>query len=56
MSRQTPAKKFWGLSHLEWAAVPFWLFATRPVWDWVPPEWVVAASLSFVAYLFVRRR
>lgn len=56
MSLHSAVGKCGKVSYIELIAAPFWLFATRSISDWIPPEWVVAAALSFVAYLFVRRR
>jgi len=45
-----------GISYLGLLTAPFRVFAARLIQDWLPPEWVVAAALSFIGWLFVRRR
>jgi hypothetical protein len=44
------------VSYTEMLSAPAWLLGSMFVADMVPSEWVLAAALSFVAWLYVRRR
>ena len=57
MRRQHPATgKSPRLSYLELLAAPFWVYSVTLIQDYIPLKWVVAAALSFVGWLFVRKR